>query len=506
MPIPVNRPNSEQPRKSLPPQEAVGLPRLEEEELPVLLPPQREERRAPEPIIENRGNFFDAEDDDTFTPISVDDEELYTDEDSWEEEEKPNPNLVEKVGQRVVLNPVPLSMASTPRAPEEIIDEEDEAEEAPSRFRRKKKSEKAPLKPGYTEDTFIDEEKEKLKPFGRKRAAKVSDFDNRRNMRQKAKFIQVGVLALLAALVGLGLKNAFFPPDSLSSNDVVGIVQSETGSFGFPLDRGGAFAKDFMQAYLTVSQDPGAKAINDQTLSYFYTGTKLGGGAPERAVGYKYNQAILYGPTVYESKELTAYSARYTVAALIQPSTTGITPPTDGSTAQWSFFNVNVYYDKSKDAFLVTPTSPTVVPAIDIRPNTELPNPAKIGTGTPDTELTEKLKSVVYGFVNGYAVSSPSDHTTIDQYVLPNPPPELLKGLNKRYKLAGPAESSIAYQAYLTDDPNVVKAQVSVTWRDGAGETTMDYKSNYIMTLNRQSNGTYLVAKFAPEYFVMATP
>lgn len=498
MPIPVNRPQNEQQRPTpARSNEPDGLPDLEEE-LALPTPPPRPQPRVPAPApvpveTPERSNLFDEEDDDTFTQISPDDDSLYADEEDWEEEA---PAPAPKPSRRPAPKPAPR--------PIEIFEEEDEVKPK-RRFGRKAKEEKPELAPGYTEDTFIDEKTEKLKPFGRKRAAKVSDFDNRKNMRQKAKFIQLGVIGLLLTLIGLGVKNAFFPPESLTPAEVVGIVKNETGSYGFPLDRGAAFSKDFMQAYLDVSQDPTEKAVNDQVLSYYYSGLKAGG-APQRTISFKFNQKILFGPTVYESRELTDHSARYTIGVLVEPSAVGSKPPVDGSAAQWSFFNVNVYYDKALDTFTITPNSPTVVPPINVKPGTELPEGSKIGTGSVDIELTNKLKSVVYGFVNGYTTSSPSDHTALDQYILPDPPPELLKGLEGRYKLAGPPENAIQFEAFPTEDPGVAKVKIAITWRDGQGESTMDYKSSYVMTLNRQSNGTYLVAKFAPEYFSKAPP
>jgi hypothetical protein len=52
-----------------------------------------------------------------------------------------------------------------------------------------------------------------------------------------------------------------------------------------------------------------------------------------------------------------------------------------------------------------------------------------------------------------------------------------------------------------------VKVGVTVTWRtatgDPASQSKIDYRSQYVMTLEKQGNGQYLVSKFAPQLFVM---
>ena len=500
MPIPVNRPNNSNQRPPQPRQEQAGLPDLEEELVLPEAPPERKPYIPPrEEVSVPQGNVFD-EDGDPFSQISANDDSLYdNEEEDWETAapvaSPPKPRPTPKSTPR----PTPPSFADD--------DDEDEVKEAAPKKRRflsKKEKPSKSKEPGYTDDTFIDEKNEKLKPFGRKRAAKVSEFDQRKNMRQKARFIQMGVIGFLVVLVGLGLKNAFFPPATLSENDVVGIVQSETGTFGFPVARGGAFAKDFMQAYLTIdNSSPATKALNDQALSYFYTGGSGEGEAPTRVVGSEVKQTILYGPTIYDSKEVTAYSAIYTIGSLVNVTTQGAPPAVDGSTAKWMFYSVNVYYDAKTDGFYITPASPVVVPNLEVKAPTNLPEPLPLGTGQSDSTLTDNVRSLVYGFIDGYAKSSPSDHSKIDQYILPNPDASLLKGLNNTYKLAGPPESAIQYEAYPTDDPKVAKVRVKVTWRIGDATNYVDNDSTYVMTLNKQDNGTYLVSKFAPEIFLV---
>ena len=476
--VPVINPLLEEDDETLPPQ----LPKVSQ--LPI-----QEELRLPT----KTSNPWD-EDDNPFTAITAADPELYEEDDDEDEEPVFTPKRIVPI---VSENPSETVLPAT-RKPIEVVEGK-----KPSKLSRFKTDKKPSLKEGFTEDTFVDEKEMKLKPFGGgKHKAKVSEFDDRNNLRKRAKVIQYIVLGLIFALVGLGVKNAFFPPKTLSAADVTTIVTNNVGDMGFPLDRGRGFAKDFMQSFLTInSSDP----LNDRVLGYYYSGRlqPLGSDTSRILNSSDIRQHILTGPTVYEAKALTAYSARFVVGALVTSSLKDVPAPSDGSTAKWMFFSVNVYYDVKTDSMLVTPDSPSVVAPLDVAASSSVPAEAKVGNGNIDQNLTDAVQSVVIGYLKGYAISSQEDHTAIDQYIIPNPPVALLKGLDKRYTLAGDDGSMITANAYATSVPGEVKVEVTVKWRDSvASNAQVDYSSVYIMTLEKQSNGKYLVAKFAPKYYV----
>ena len=146
--------------------------------------------------------------------------------------------------------------------------------------------------------------------------------------------IFVGAILLV---VGFGGYKTFFPADSVTPAEIQEIVKDTTGLTNFPLESGRGFATDFMKAYLTVNSD----SVSQQVLGYYYSGTMGNGDNENRTAAKGFQQTILYGPTVYESKALTDYSARYTIGALVQPAlAAGDTPA--GTQARWQFFNVKI--------------------------------------------------------------------------------------------------------------------------------------------------------------------
>lgn len=382
----------------------------------------------------------------------------------------------------------------------------DEDEDVPSgRKSKKDKGSKGSkgTKDKKGQDVFVDEETKQLLPFGGKRKLKVNEFDGRKNLRQRAKIVQIIVIAILLVMAIFAGKNALFPQKPLEAPEIQGIIAETVGITNFPLENGKGFAKDFMQAYLTVNGSAESKSV----LGYFYNGVLGAADSPNRSTSQGFKQNILFGPTVYEAVALTDYSARYTIGALVQASPVDGAPPADGSSAKWEYFNVNVFYDEATASFSITKDSPTVIPAVEVGDPANVPNAAPLGVAKADQEVADKIQSVVHGFIKGYAVSSPSDHSTIDQYIISDADESLLRGLNNTYVLAGSEADAIQYQAFTSANAGELKIAVVVNWRDQLGasdpNTKLEYKSNYVMTLQEQSNGKYLVSKFAPQYYVM---
>lgn len=226
------------------------------------------------------------------------------------------------------------------------------------------------------QNAFIDKNGKKLKPFGGKKSAmKQSDVDSRKNLRQTAKAVQIVVIGLLILVLGFGVKNAFFPPQSLTQADVQSIVYNTTGSSAFPLERGKVFAESFMSAYMNY--DP-AGGNSTAVLQYFTIGKLVPKDLsyPGLSSSKNYQQTMIYGPLTYQSQPAGNNSAIYTIGALVQVSnTTGTTdtPATETSTP-------------------TTPTSPDTstggtTNADGTAPNTDAgasPDSTAGGSGTPD--------------------------------------------------------------------------------------------------------------------------
>lgn len=465
MPLPKKPSNG--PQK---PRDAGSLPQIQEQ-VSQPVPPQQPQYAPQIPQqVPQVHNPYDEED--PFESIDISDEEFFDD--------------VEEPSQKE-------------ESEEEIEEEEEEKEEEEIVDVRKKKPAKKKFKKGYTEDTFIDEKNAKLKPYGRgKRKAKVNEFDNRKNLRKKARAIQFFVIGLLVLLVGLGVKNALVPPKVFTEDEISEISQKANGITAFPIERGKGFVQDFMKAYLSLNNDETSKKV----LNYYYAGSVKGEDSSWNSTKESridnFNQKILAGPTIYEVRSDKDYSARYVVGALT------IKTDKKGKTIgdpQNSFFSVNVYYDQKTDKMVIVEDSPTVVSPPDIDSVSKLPQP--LSYGQADEDLTAEVSSVVTGYIKGYATSSSTKHSELDQYVIPKASPELFRGFDGRYTIG---EDDIQFEAYPPGEiSSDVIVDIEVTWTDSFSEKeNVKYKSSYIMILQKQDNGKYLVSKFSPKMFVEA--
>lgn len=440
------------------------------------------------------------------TPELEDDEPFSSIEPSRafdEEDEEPQPI------QRITNRPVPEPI------------EEPEPEQAP--VRSKKRSRK-PDKPQAGEldakgqNLHIDRKSKKLTPFGGKKSLKVSDFDKRKDTRSKARLVQTVMLVGLILVVLIGAYNAIVPKKTLTANDVRATVQETVQQTDFPIEGGEGFATDFIQAYLTLGDDP----TSSEVLNYYYTGRMVSGeeSFPNRQNGQGYSQKLLYGPTIYGKQYLTDSSANYTVGALVQPedksggktsdsddtsdsttdSTDEDTAPVDKSTAKWQFFSVNVYYDAKTQQYSVTPDSPTLMPTPANLPSSKVPDATPLGTGD-EIEDQDVVKSAVQGFMEGYRTSTSEDHIRIDPYVIKDAGPDLLTGLGGVYEFSNGVDNAVTYTAFKTDNSEI-KVLIKVAWEYKFTNTVnTTYSSQYVMTLEPAS-GKYLVSKFAPYYYV----
>lgn len=386
------------------------------------------------------------------------------------------------------------------------------------------------------QNVFIDKDSKKLQAFGGKKSLKVTDLDPRKNTKQRARAFQTFVVFLLVIVIGLGTYNAVIPKPTLTAEDVRQTVQQTVAITDFPIEGGQGFAEDFMQAYLTLGTDPAAQTV----LNYYYNGRMIAGSQsyPNRINTRGFGQTILFGPTIYGVQYLTDQSANYTIGALVQPQdTTGSSQATptptpapagpdqvdaegnpvaietnatsapsaplgvpDGSTAEWQFFSVNVYYSPETLQFAITPDSPTLIPVPQNLSSTGAPNPSDIGTGE-QIEDQNTIKATVQGFMEGYRTSTPQDHIRLDPFLGAEPDVALLNGLGSTYEFANDGvDGAVSYIGYTTLTTEL-KVLVKVVWEYRYNnEVSTTYSSQYIMTLEPSSNG-YTVSKFAPYFY-----
>lgn len=466
-------------------------------------------------------NQFDDDSDDDID-LLFDDEN--NDDDSFSVNRSDDENKQQK--QKPVRKPQALEPSESDGHEDAVDDDissensdEDESSEEEILTKNKAKKQKNKKKSLYDDnvkddhgqDVFVDKEKGKLLPFGskpsKKQRTKEYQYDDRKNMRTSANIIRFVIIASIIALLALGVKNTFFPEPPLTEDEVISVITDTVNITEFPLDRGEGFASDFAQAYL--STDPEGEATNSSVLSYFYTGEFSSETQPDsnRVVGSGYQQNVVYGPTVYESVALTDYSARYTIGAVVEPTAVAAEEGEEEveTVPQWVFLNVNVYYDSDTDKFTITPDSPSVLPNSPVGTSADLPDQDSLGEEVSDPAIADRVQPVLYGFLSGYRESTSDDHSTMDQYIISDPPATLTQGLGSNYTfLGGDVETATTYTIFSDpEDPNVLKVMADVTWVNGPDDSSsIQMTSTYVATLEQQDNGMYLVSRFQPLYFV----
>lgn len=385
--------------------------------------------------------------------------------------------------------------------------------------------------------SFIDEDNLRLESFGDKGGKKrrkdrknrqivrTGDFDNRTNIKRQQKLIKVAALSGIGLLVGLSIFQTIVPEDKWTEEEISTIAQQSSGVTDFPLERGSGFAKDFVESYLTIGGED--EATVQSALNYFYTGSPINSSGSSTSSGVTNDirtasgntqQKLIFGPTVYDQMSVTNNSGNYTIGAMVQQTDESEDdevakdmeedPESYGPT--WVFFNVSVFYDSEEDSFAIAEGSPTVVPSENIKPRNTMPDTLALGEdGTDSPEIEEQITNLINGFMTNYALSTPSDYSGLEQYIVSDPGPDLRDGFNGEYALV----SSPEFKAYPMDEEgNVVQVRVEVAWKDtpkgiedpedDLQNASVQYPSTYILELQKQPDNRYLVSKMNPEIYI----
>jgi hypothetical protein len=367
------------------------------------------------------------------------------------------------------------------------------------------------------EEEYIDKENKKLLPFGGgKSTPKAGAFDARIDRRKKAHAIQYAVLGLLTLLVLLGIYNAI-PKRGITMDDVNSAIAGSSLQEEFPVDRGRAFAEDFLQAYLNFDiQGP------NNLLSFYYTGNLEETSGESTINTRNVIQRTITNPKVVKTLILTPNTASFEVSSLVEVSSpveapTEDAPPVDPASQKvlkWVTYNVNVFYAVKTDVFTVTADSPNLVPNPRIGLTADLPEEAPSGEGieNADPELTGQLEPVIYGFLKAFGESSYKEHPALDQYIPPNTKDKnLTNGLAGEFVLSDVPGDSIEYKIWNTKSPKKYLVTVEVDWFDADMKkinpsSTLSYHSRYTLELERQSNNQYLVTYFSQKYYKPVDP
>lgn len=463
--------------------------------------------------LPNGQNRYDAAGDDTFTPVEAEVNEGRDEGDFGFSETTPAPSD----------DPKP-SRAERKRAETDASSADEDNERT-----AQKAIEKVQMSSSRRR-VEVDAKHKTLRPFGssrRSQRATAKEIDARKDKKSASQWPKRIILGCAIGVVGLAAFNVLTPDHELSANEVAAISQQSMGMLGFPQNAGGGIARDFMQAYLTVQSDD----TTNQVLNYYYTGnfgsdssaqaSATGESSVQRTASSSFSQNILYGPTIYGVTQMTPEVGQYLVGALVQPRTTDDGKSTPGE-PQMLFFNVNVVYNPDTQTFSIAPSSPTPVSGAAVTSQRDLPKAKELGDGKKDNSLKEQVRSVVNGYMTGYAQTGATDSSKLDQYVTSDAPTDTKRGLDNKLQLAD-GENSITYDTYASkkdgDTVTEIKARVRAQWvstpqsTDASDDekksvdvsdakTKVTYGSSYVMTLTRQSDGRYLVSAFRPETYL----
>ena len=362
-------------------------------------------------------------------------------------------------------------------------------------------------------DEFIDKDKKKILPFGGM-VVRESRYDTRENLEKKRKLVRNLVLGLIALIAAIVLKNVFFPPKNYNEEEIRGIANSEFGRTGFPVEGGGAFATQFIEAYLTN----GNKGT-DSILSDYQNGQSANGSA-RRSIGAGIKQSPVDGAVIYQQNALSPNSASYIIGVNVQRTITteqasnSKSKPKTETVVDREFYNVNVYYNSVTGMYSIAEGSPTLVAPVGIGSPADNPKALMVGNGTANSEIGEDARATVEGFVKAYMSSSPQDYKSLQQYTVSDPPVTLKSGFDNAYQLGS---ETIQYTLYETDDPTVFKVVADLNLKkqvtpagekpaadDNSGTNTTSHSSKYVITI-KKGGEKYLVSDFRP-YLYIADP
>lgn len=352
------------------------------------------------------------------------------------------------------------------------------------------------------EDKFIDKKKKRLLPFGgkkSKRKVKSSDFDARKNILAKTKYIRAGAMLTVMLLFVFGIKNTFFPSHVYSDSEIREFAREGAGQTLFPKERGRAFVEGFMQTYLTLDR---TRPELEDSLSHFYgkdSFAEVGYDRMNITPGLNVKQNVLIGPSVFDVELLTDYSALYKVSAFVT-DTDGDAIKDGVTTGRWVSFAINVYHNEDTGGLAITPDSPSIIPTYEISEQELVPERADFGNGKINEDIGPSINPTINGFVQAYADSSVESHEPILQYIEDKNDISLYDGFDGSVKLNGEPSEAIQRVIYDSDD-GIYRVVLTVNWIDTKtpeGEKGLQYQGKYVMRVKPDEAGKYSVSSFVP--------
>ena len=365
------------------------------------------------------------------------------------------------------------------------------------------------------EGDFTDFKKGRLKPFGGKRKQKASEFDKRKNLQTQAAIVKWSIIAGIFALVAFSAKTAIVPPPGLKAADVSTLITQQTNSTGFPSEAGGAYAKLFLENYLTgdAKTTGGSESmpyVNDdgdvvpreyqKTSEYLHNPDSVGPAATVRVVS---------PPEIFKRVPLAEYSEGYQILLKVrtEPDSKELAPMDKNGNPYlpqeyWVMYYVGVYYNEIADSFTI-PLPPSPMPLPDFNDASNAPKqkpPSDIPEASADKELKKAMEPLVKGFIKAYFSTTPDDNEAIKQFLSKDASVRLLRGLGGIYKV-----KSVDFDAFETGIPDkpysaLVTVRYAMDTATNKGAIT-DTKESSLVLFMKKSGDKYLVASVAPAAF-----
>ena len=331
------------------------------------------------------------------------------------------------------------------------------------------------------EKEFILKNHKKIVPIGGKKAkVKDRDLDVRKNKLIGVYILRFFIILIIFGIFGLAIKNAFFPENVYTKQDIQNMIIEYSDNKGFPIDRGRAYAQEFLYNYLNNTGSVASKQMMGQ-LTDSKDVQNLGKQLPDG----KMKQQAASQPILFREKVVNDYSAIYDFSVYMTDKDGNTESETSELTGTWKSFELNIYYDLN-----------TQKVSIVGNPNS-LPREGEIGNGNVNTSVTSRMEPTIMGFVKAYAKVTQENHAEIDQYIPSNPPIELISGFGGTLSISN--NNSVSYKIYDTDTASEYKVDANITWKD---QNDVSFTGRYIITVKETSDKKYLVTKFAPYLFI----
>lgn len=340
---------------------------------------------------------------------------------------------------------------------------------------------------------FILKKQKKIIPIGGKKArVKDRDLDVRRNKLVGIYILRFVVLLVIIGIFGIAIKNAFFPENVYTKQDIQNMIVENSDSKGFPIDKGRAYAQEYLYNYLNNTDTTASKQIMGILSGNSDGNASLGKQLPDQ----KIKQVPAGQPILFKERVVNDYSAVYDFSVYMTDKDGNTTKDNAEVTGTWKSFELNIYYDKKTQKVTLV-GSPAIIPTYAIDSSSSLPREGLLGNGTIDNSIAPKVEPTIMGFIKAYAKVTQDSHAEIDQYIPSNAPVELISGFGGTVSVKD--NNKIAYKVYDTDTAGEYKVDTNITWQDADG---VSFAGRYVVTLKETSDGKYLVTKFAPYRFV----